>query len=78
MLVPAEGRFYRSQVLLSGRLFELFKPLKNRGALRAANLLAFAVYAARLRRRLVVGDDAILFLPDGSALAENSSRINEL
>jgi hypothetical protein len=74
----AGGRFYRSQILAAGRLYQLFVALRNREAYKASNLLAFAVYAGRLRRRLCVREGATILVPSERALAADAGRIDAL
>jgi hypothetical protein len=74
----AGGRFYRSQIFAAGRLYRLFIELKNRGSHRAAQLLAFAIYAGRLRRRICVREGATILVPSERALAAEAGRINAL
>jgi hypothetical protein len=65
----AAGRFYRSQVVAAGKVYRLFVALRAHGCFRAANILAAAVYAGRLRRRIGVRRRAILLVPTDKALA---------
>jgi hypothetical protein len=74
----ASGRIYRSQVLASGRLYQLFIELRKHGLSRAAAVLATAVFAGRLRRRLGVRRRAILLIPADAAIDQNWSQIREL
>jgi tetratricopeptide (TPR) repeat protein len=74
----AGGRFYRSQVVISGKLFQLFVALRERGFTQAAGLLAAAVYAGRLRRRVGLRRGAILLVPTDVAVEADRPRIREL
>jgi Tetratricopeptide repeat len=74
----AAGRFYRSQVVIAGRLFRLFMALRERGFYQAAGLLAAAVYAGRLRRRIGLRRGAILLVPTDVAFEADRTRIREL
>lgn len=74
----AGGRFYRSQVVASGRLFSLFAELQKRRLFSAANLIAFAVYVARLRRRVCFREGATILVPSEHALAAAMGRIEAL
>lgn len=74
----AGGRFYRSQIVSSGRLYQLFSELKKRQSYKAASLLALAIYAARLRRRLPLRDGATILVPSERALAADEKRIAPL
>ena len=65
----AAGGFYRSQVVAAGKLYRLFVALRAHGCLRAANILAAAVYAGRLRRRIGVRRRAIVLVPTDEALS---------
>ena len=65
----AAGGFYRSQVVAAGKLYRLFVALRAHGCFRAANILAAAVYAGRLRRRIGVRRRAIVLVPTDKALA---------
>jgi tetratricopeptide (TPR) repeat protein len=67
--VVAAGRFYRSQVVAAGKLYRLFVTLRAHGCFRAANILAAAVYAGRLRRRIGVRRRAIVLVPTDKALS---------
>jgi hypothetical protein len=72
------GRFYRSQIVVAGRLYRLFAELREHKLSRAATVLATAVFAGRLRRRLGVRRRAILLVPVDSALDEIWSEIRKL
>jgi hypothetical protein len=72
------SRFYRNQILAGRSLYQLFLALRDREAHRACGLLASAVYAARLRRHIILGEDATILLPTEAALAAEADRINEL
>lgn len=74
----AAGRFYRSQVVIAARLFKLFTALRERGFHQAAGLLAAAVYAGRLRRRIGLRRGAILLVPTDVAFEADRARIREL
>jgi hypothetical protein len=74
----AAGRFYRSQVLISAKVFRLFMTLRERGFYQAAALLASAVYAGRLRRHLGLRRGAILLVPMDAAFDADRARIREL
>ena len=63
------GGFYRSQVVAAGKLYRLFVALRAHGCFRAANILAAAVYAGRLRRRIGVRRRAIILVPTDKALS---------
>jgi tetratricopeptide (TPR) repeat protein len=65
----AAGGFYRSQVAAAGKLYRLFVALRTHGCFRAANILAAAVYAGRLRRRIGVRGRAIILAPTDKALS---------
>jgi tetratricopeptide (TPR) repeat protein len=65
----AAGSFYRSQVVAAGRLYQLFVALRTQRYFRAANILAAAVYAGRLRRRIGVRRRAVILVPTDEALA---------
>ena len=65
----AAGGFYRSQVIASGKLYQLFVALRTHEYFRAANMLAAAVYAGRLRRRFGVRRHAIVLVPTDQALS---------
>jgi len=65
----AAGGFYRLQVVAAGKLYRLFTALRGCGCFRAANILAAAVYAGRLRRRIGVRRRAIILAPTDKALA---------
>lgn len=65
----AAGGFYRSQVVAAGKLYRLFVALRTHGYFRAANILAAAVYADRLRRRIGVRRRAIVLVPTDQALS---------
>ncbi|KAB2919042.1 MAG: hypothetical protein F9K29_07430 [Hyphomicrobiaceae bacterium] len=65
----AAGGFYRSQVVAAGKLYRLFIALRTHGCFRAANILAAAVYAGRLRRRIGVRRRAIILAPTDEALS---------
>ncbi|MGA7805767.1 tetratricopeptide repeat protein [Bradyrhizobium sp.] len=72
------GRFYRAQIVTAGRLYRLFVELRQHKLSRAAAVLAAAVFAGRLRRRLGIRRRAILLIPVDAALDENWSQIREL
>jgi tetratricopeptide (TPR) repeat protein len=74
----AAGRFYRSQVVIAGRLYKLFVALRERGFHQAASLLAAAVYAGCLRRRISLRRGAILLVPTDVAFEADRARIREL
>jgi hypothetical protein len=74
----AGGRIFRSQILAAGRLYQLFIGLRKEGLSRAAAVLATAVFAGRLRRRLGVRRRAILLVPTDAAIDQNWSQIREL
>jgi hypothetical protein len=74
----AAGRFYRSQVLTSAKVFRLFITLRERGFYQAAALLAAAVYAGRLRRHIGLRRGAILLVPTDVAFEADRARIREL
>jgi tetratricopeptide (TPR) repeat protein len=65
----AGGSFYRSQVIASGKLYQLFVALRTHGYFRAANILAAAVYAGRLRRRIGARRRAVILVPTDEALS---------
>jgi hypothetical protein len=65
----AAGSFHVSQVIAAGRLYELFVALRTQGYFRAANILAAAVYAGRLRRRIGVRCRATILVPTDKALS---------
>ncbi len=64
----AAGQFYCTQLISAGKLYRLFVELRHRGLYRAASLLAAAVFAGRLRRRLPLRRGAILLVPTDKAL----------
>jgi hypothetical protein len=74
----AGGAFFRAQIVASGRLFGLHAALQDRGFFRASALLATAVYAIRLRRRMAIRREAILFVPTDAALNEAWPHILDL
>lgn len=74
----AAGRFYRTSVIASGQLYKLFDAMRRHGLIRASELLAFATYALRLRRRLLLQPGATLFVPTDEALARERDRVYEL
>ncbi|MGA7805246.1 tetratricopeptide repeat protein [Bradyrhizobium sp.] len=74
----AGGRFYRSQLIIAGRLFRLFDTLRGRGYAKAAMLLAVAIYAGRLRRRIVSRENPIILVPTDAAIERDWERIREL
>jgi tetratricopeptide (TPR) repeat protein len=75
----AAGAFYRSQVITAGKLYRLFVALRAHGCFRAANILAAAVYAGRLRRRIGVRRRAILLVPTDNALSgAHGARVRAL
>jgi len=63
------GSFCRSQVIAAGKLYQLFVTLRTHGYFRAANILAAAVYAGLLRRRIGVRRHAIILVPTDEALS---------
>jgi tetratricopeptide (TPR) repeat protein len=65
----AAGGFYRSQVIAAGKLYRLFVALRTHRYFRAADILAAAVYAGRLRRRIGVRRRAIILVPTDRALS---------
>jgi hypothetical protein len=65
----AAGSDYVSQVIAAGRLYQLFVALRTREYFRAANILAAAVYAGRLRRRIGVRRRAVILVPTDEALS---------
>lgn len=74
----AGGQFYRSQIINSGRIYDLFAQLQKRQSHKAAAILALAVHAGRLRRRLCLSEGAIIAIPSERALEANAERINAL
>ena len=74
----AGGRFYRTQIVSAARIFNLFKTLRERGFYQAAALLAAAVYAGRLRRRIGLRRGAILLVPTDVAFEADRASILEL
>jgi hypothetical protein len=74
----AAGRFYRSQVLISAKVFRLFMTLRERGFYQAAALLAATVYAGRLRRHIGLRRGAILLVPTDVAFEADRARIRDL
>jgi hypothetical protein len=74
----AGGRFYRSQIVATGWLFRLFIELREHGLQRAATLLAAAVYAGRLRRRVGFRQGATLLVPTNAAIDGDWEHIRGL
>jgi hypothetical protein len=72
------GRFYRSQVMLSGKIFRLFVELRGRGFFGAARLLAFANYRGRIRRRIGLRRGATLLVPTNAAIEAGMERVRGL
>lgn len=73
------GRFYCLQIIAAGKLYQLFVALRTHRYFRAANILAAAIYAGRLRRRIGVRDRAIILVPTDEALSgPDGNEVREL
>jgi tetratricopeptide (TPR) repeat protein len=61
------GRFFRAQMAVSTRQYQLVFHLRELGLRRSAEILSLAMYAARLRRRVNLSGDFVLMVPNNDA-----------